>query len=233
MEDALVISLRPRACDLRRLRFSRNASFSRSCLEFFAGSFFRKHAALTLALMLVILHRGPVPNALRPGTYRRTSRWRLCRDGPRQAGIAWIASGDPEILRAVCNRQNILCCARRSCNCRSRQGAVLEFAANIGKWQLKGIAPIKFNDAGEMIEFEVMIRPSRRWLKRTGNRIGPQPTQMKAVASPPALILAVFDGQPGSSRACARGRLVARIGPPCRGPFWPILLSGHAAVAQW
>ena len=35
----------------------------------------------------------------------------------------------------------------------------LEFAANIGKWQLKGIDLIKFNEQGEMIEFEVMIRP--------------------------------------------------------------------------
>jgi hypothetical protein len=46
----------------------------------------------------------------------------------------------------------------------------LEFAANIGKWQLKGIDLIKFNEAGEMTEFEVMIRPikalaalARKW----------------------------------------------------------------------
>src|SRR3984885_10857295 len=37
--------------------------------------------------------------------------------------------------------------------------AALEFSANIGKWQLKGIDLIKFNDAGEMIEFEVVGRP--------------------------------------------------------------------------
>src|SRR5712691_2058356 len=35
----------------------------------------------------------------------------------------------------------------------------LEFAANIGKWQLKGVDLVKFNEAGEMIEFEVIIRP--------------------------------------------------------------------------
>ena len=34
---AAATSLRPLACDLRRLRFSRSASFSRSCREFFAG----------------------------------------------------------------------------------------------------------------------------------------------------------------------------------------------------
>ena len=39
----------------------------------------------------------------------------------------------------------------------------LEFAANIGKWQLKGIDLITFNELGEMVEFEVMIRPSGRW----------------------------------------------------------------------
>src|SRR5216683_8301202 len=38
LEGAIVTSLRPLACDFRRLRFSRNASFSRSCLGFFAGS---------------------------------------------------------------------------------------------------------------------------------------------------------------------------------------------------
>src|SRR5437868_14665809 len=37
--------------------------------------------------------------------------------------------------------------------------AALEFAANIGPWALKGIDLIRFNAAGEMIEFEVMVRP--------------------------------------------------------------------------
>ena len=37
--------------------------------------------------------------------------------------------------------------------------AGLEFAANVGKFELKGIDLIKFNAAGEMVEFEVMIRP--------------------------------------------------------------------------
>lgn len=35
----------------------------------------------------------------------------------------------------------------------------LEFSANIGEFDLKGIDLIKFNPAGEIIEFEVMIRP--------------------------------------------------------------------------
>jgi hypothetical protein len=63
--------------------------------------------------------------------------------------------------------------------------AGLEFAANIGKWQLKGIDLIKFNEQGEMIEFEVMIRPIKALqalADEIGNRIGPQLTKMKAAA---------------------------------------------------
>ena len=58
----------------------------------------------------------------------------------------------------------------------------LEFSANIGKWQLKGIDLIKFNAAGEMVEFEVMIRPIKALQalgEEMGNRIGPQLAQLK------------------------------------------------------
>ncbi len=63
--------------------------------------------------------------------------------------------------------------------------AALEFAANIGKWQLKGVDLIRFNARGEMIEFEVMIRPIKALAvlgEEMGNRIGPQLSQMKAEA---------------------------------------------------
>lgn len=66
--------------------------------------------------------------------------------------------------------------------------AALEFAANIGKWQLKGIDLIKFNDAGEMVEFEVMIRPIKALQalgEEMGNRIGPQLAQLKQAAAVP------------------------------------------------
>jgi hypothetical protein len=66
--------------------------------------------------------------------------------------------------------------------------AALEFAANIGKWQLKGIDLIKFNDAGEMIEFEVMIRPIKALQalgEEMGNRIGPQLKRLKELAGTP------------------------------------------------
>jgi hypothetical protein len=60
--------------------------------------------------------------------------------------------------------------------------AALEFSANIGKWQLKGIDLIRFNEAGEMIEFEVMIRPIKALQalgEEMGNRIGPQLARLK------------------------------------------------------
>jgi hypothetical protein len=66
--------------------------------------------------------------------------------------------------------------------------AALEFAANVGKWQLKGIDLVKFNERGEMIEFEVMIRPIKglqALAEEIGNRIGPQLMQMKAAAGLP------------------------------------------------
>ena len=36
---------------------------------------------------------------------------------------------------------------------------VLEFSANIGDKKLKGIDMIRFNENGQMVDFEVMIRP--------------------------------------------------------------------------
>jgi hypothetical protein len=66
--------------------------------------------------------------------------------------------------------------------------AALEFSANIGKWQLKGVDLIKFADTGEMIEFEVMIRPIKALAalgEEMGNRIGPQLALLKAAAGEP------------------------------------------------
>jgi hypothetical protein len=53
----------------------------------------------------------------------------------------------------------------------------LEFSANIGKWQLKGVDLIKFGETGEMTEFEVLIRPIKALQalgEEMGNRIGPE-----------------------------------------------------------
>jgi hypothetical protein len=61
----------------------------------------------------------------------------------------------------------------------------LEFSANIGKWQLKGVDLIKFNTSGEMTEFEVMIRPIKALAalgEEMGNRIGPELMRLKAAA---------------------------------------------------
>lgn len=66
--------------------------------------------------------------------------------------------------------------------------AALEFSANIGKWQLKGIDLIRFDDAGRMIEFEVMVRPIKALQAlgdEMGRRIGPELARLKeAVAAP-------------------------------------------------
>ncbi|WP_339532175.1 nuclear transport factor 2 family protein [Pseudomonas mucidolens] len=39
------------------------------------------------------------------------------------------------------------------------QNVVLEFSARVGDKQLKGIDLIRFNEQGQIIEFEVMVRP--------------------------------------------------------------------------
>jgi hypothetical protein len=66
--------------------------------------------------------------------------------------------------------------------------AALEFGANIGKWQLRGVDLLRFNEAGEMTEFEVMIRPIKALAalgEEMGNRIGPQLTRLKQAAGAP------------------------------------------------
>jgi hypothetical protein len=63
---------------------------------------------------------------------------------------------------------------------------VLEFAANVGKWQLKGVDLIKFNDAGEMVEFEVMIRPLKALQahgEEKANRNRPELMRLKQAAA--------------------------------------------------
>jgi hypothetical protein len=64
--------------------------------------------------------------------------------------------------------------------------AGLEFAANVGKFELKGIDLIKFNAEGKMVEFEVMIRPLKALqalAEAMGNRIGPQLMALKSATS--------------------------------------------------
>jgi hypothetical protein len=64
----------------------------------------------------------------------------------------------------------------------------LEFSANIGKWQLKGIDLIQFDTQGQMAEFEVLIRPIKALQAlgdEMGNRIGPQLARLKRAAVAP------------------------------------------------
>jgi hypothetical protein len=49
--------------------------------------------------------------------------------------------------------------------------ATLEFSAKIGKWQLELIGLTKFDEAGEMIEFEVMFRQIEA-LQARGDEMG-------------------------------------------------------------
>lgn len=62
----------------------------------------------------------------------------------------------------------------------------LEFSANIGELQLKGVDLIKFNAEGKIVEFEVMVRPIKALQAlgiRMGERIGPQLAQYKAAGA--------------------------------------------------
>lgn len=66
------------------------------------------------------------------------------------------------------------------------QDVALEFSANIGEWDLKGVDFIKFDESGQMIDFEVMIRPIKA-LQALGTqmsaRIGPQLAKLKEAAA--------------------------------------------------
>ncbi|HEX7790163.1 MAG TPA: nuclear transport factor 2 family protein [Afipia sp.] len=61
----------------------------------------------------------------------------------------------------------------------------LEFSANIGELKLKGVDLVKFDSAGKIIEFEVMIRPFRALEalnSRMSARIGPELAKYKIAA---------------------------------------------------
>jgi hypothetical protein len=60
---------------------------------------------------------------------------------------------------------------------------VLEFSANVGDKQLKGIDLIRFDEQGKIIEFEVMIRPLsglQALGQEMGKRLGQQLPAFKA-----------------------------------------------------
>ncbi|MEA2887764.1 MAG: hypothetical protein QOD11_2124 [Bradyrhizobium sp.] len=64
--------------------------------------------------------------------------------------------------------------------------AALEFSANIGKWQLKGVDLVRFDEQGKMIEFEVMVRPIKALQalgEAMGDRIGPELARLKEAAA--------------------------------------------------
>lgn len=62
------------------------------------------------------------------------------------------------------------------------QQVALEFSAAIETWDLKGMDLMRFNDDGQIAEFEVLIRPLRALSalgEEIGRRIGPQLMQLK------------------------------------------------------
>ena len=63
---------------------------------------------------------------------------------------------------------------------------VLEFSATVNGKELKGIDLIRFDEAGKMLEFEVMVRPIKALQalgEEMGNRIGPELMRLKAAAA--------------------------------------------------
>lgn len=61
----------------------------------------------------------------------------------------------------------------------------LEFSANIGELDLKGIDLVKFDASGKIVEFEVMIRPFKALQAlsdRMSARIGPELAKFKSAA---------------------------------------------------
>ena len=48
---------------------------------------------------------------------------------------------------------------------------VLEFSAKVGERELKGIDMIRFDEAGKIVEFEVMVRPMSG-LQALGDEMG-------------------------------------------------------------
>lgn len=62
----------------------------------------------------------------------------------------------------------------------------LEFSANIGEWDLKGVDLVKFDASGQITDFEVMVRPIKALEAlgtRMGARIGPQLAKLKEAAA--------------------------------------------------
>jgi len=63
---------------------------------------------------------------------------------------------------------------------------VLEFSANIGDLQLKGVDLVKFDPDGKIVDFEVMVRPFKP-LQALGEqmsaRIGPELAKLKSAAA--------------------------------------------------
>jgi hypothetical protein len=108
-------SSRPLACDFRRLRFSRNARFSRSCRGsfpgFFAGSLAWPPPLAFSSVIVVLWHDRRMDGSA------KFMHWRLCRNERSRAGVALSPAAIAICWPGLC--QYILCFTRPSCKRRS------------------------------------------------------------------------------------------------------------------
>ena len=198
LEGVIVTSLRPLACDFRRLRFSRSASFSRSCRASFFDGAPDRPSPLCLSSFIVNLSASPA---------EWTAGRKPCVDAAAAADAGRPAS---------------LCRFRR---CR----------LNI-EYIVFGLPCAQ--SPGEMIEFEVMIRRSRRWRRSARNwrpdwtATGPVEGAGCRPRGNSADFRRFWRPAPGSCALAPEGALW-QGSPACRGRFGRFSVSGHAAVAQW
>lgn len=104
----------------------------------------------------------------------------------------------PAVQSPICGRQAALLVMRTVCevldNIRyhrtfvaSPLDAALEFSAEIGRLELRGMDLMRFDAAGLICEFEVMMRPLRTLsavADAVGSRIGPRMLQLKQQSEP-------------------------------------------------
>jgi hypothetical protein len=83
--------------------------------------------------------------------------WLLCRNGRGMSGIA-LSPRDADLLASPLSEYIVF--RPPSLQSPIPGASMRSAAANIGKMAAQG------RDAGEIIEFEVMARPSRRWRRR-------------------------------------------------------------------
>lgn len=222
-------SSRPLACDFRRLRFSRNARFSRSCRGSFAGFFAGSLAwPPPLAFSSVIV-----------------DLWHDRENAP----IGETHALAPLPQRTLEGRHRFFACGVRDLPARPLSVHIVFHSPFVQ-------APIPWgpcdpadadNRGADFREFQLTPQLHRQLPRRragtsrnmAGARRGNGEPERAAtgpvggVHGRSTLIFAVFAGWRAGPPACADRGLMARIGALCGGLFGRFSSPGHAAVAQW